>query len=277
LIGLQHTAFLWQTLLTVVIEIVLVGAIVWFYTPTGPKAKTAKFLNINLETKTPELRTTAQTPGEWLEHSPLLNFITGLMGLFYLGTALVRAPNTVAAITLNNINFFFLMLGVLLHGTPHRLMNAFKEATPAVWGAILQFPFYAGIAGIITGTGLNEKIAGFFVSISNQVTFAPIISVYSTILGIFVPSGGSKWIIEAPYVLTAAHDLKVHLGWVVSVYNLGEALANLVQPFWMVPVLAILGLKARDVMGYTAVVFIVLLPAVLIMVTLLGLTLPYPL
>jgi len=101
--------------------------------------------------------------------------------------------------------------------------------------------------------------------------------VYSTVLGIFVPSAGSKWVIEAPYVLAAAHDLKVHLGWVVAVYNLGEALANLIQPFWMLPTLAILGLKARDIMGYTFIVFLVLLPVVILMVTALALTLPYPL
>ena len=77
--------------------------------------------------------------------------------------------------------------------------------------------------------------------------------------------------------MQAAHDLHVHLGWMVAVYDLGEALANLVQPFWMLPVLALFGLRARDVMGYTFVVFLVLLPVVLVMVTLLGLTLRYPL
>ena len=92
-----------------------------------------------------------------------------------------------------------------------------------------------------------------------------------------VPSGGGKWLIEAPYVLTAAHQMKVHLGWMVAVYDLGEALANLVQPFWMLPVLALLGLRARDVMGYTFVVFLVLAPVVLVLVTVLGATLPYPL
>jgi short-chain fatty acids transporter len=92
-----------------------------------------------------------------------------------------------------------------------------------------------------------------------------------------VPSGGSKWVIEAPYVMQAAHDLHVHLGWTVAVYDLGEALANLVQPFWMLPTLAILGLRTRDVMGFTFVVFLVLVPVVLVMVTVLGATLPYPL
>ncbi len=83
--------------------------------------------------------------------------------------------------------------------------------------------------------------------------------------------------IEAPYVLRAAHDLKVHLGWTVACYDLGEALANLIQPFWMLPMLALFGLKARDVMGYTVLVFLALLPLVLVLTWALGLTLHYPL
>jgi short-chain fatty acids transporter len=104
-----------------------------------------------------------------------------------------------------------------------------------------------------------------------------VVAVYSLLLGVFVPSGGSKLVIEAPYVMTAAHALKVHLGWVVDAYGLGEALANLVQPFYMLPVLNLLGLSARDVMGYTLVVFLTLVPLVLALLLLLGRTLPYPL
>jgi short-chain fatty acids transporter len=77
--------------------------------------------------------------------------------------------------------------------------------------------------------------------------------------------------------MAAAHELQVHLGWVVAAYDLGEALANLVQPFWMLPILGLFGLKARDIMGYTFVVFLVLTPVVVVLVTLLGLTLRYPL
>jgi short-chain fatty acids transporter len=100
---------------------------------------------------------------------------------------------------------------------------------------------------------------------------------YSTLLGVFVPSGGGKWIIEAPYVMRAAHQLHVHLGWTVTCYDLGEAVANLVQPFWMIPVLGIYQLRARDVMGYTFAVFLVLFPLVLVLTWALGQTLPYPL
>ena len=74
-----------------------------------------------------------------------------------------------------------------------------------------------------------------------------------------------------------APELEPFIGWVVACYDLGEAIANLVQPFWMLPVLALLGLRARDVMGYTFLVFLVLLPLVLVLTTLLGTTLPYPL
>jgi short-chain fatty acids transporter len=156
-------------------------------------------------------------------------------------------------------------------------MRAVQDATPAVWGVILQFPFYAGIAGIITATHLNEQVANLFVRISTPATFPPLVALYSAVLGVFVPSGGSKWVIEAPYVMEAAHSLKVHLGWVVASYDLGEALANLVQPFWMLPILGLFKLGARDVMGYTIVVFLALTPVVLVLVTLLGMTLGYPL
>ncbi len=132
-----------------------------------------------------------------------------------------------------------------------------------MWGVILQYPFYAGIAGVITGTHLNEQLAGVFVRLSTAATFPPLVALYSALLGVFVPSGGSKWVIEAPYVIAAAHTLKVHLGWVVSAYDLGEALANLVQPFWMLPTLGVFRLGARDVMGYTFVVFLALVPVVL--------------
>ena len=189
----------------------------------------------------------------------------------------MNAESITSATTLDRLNLFFLTLGFALHRTPARLMQAFRDAVPPTWGVILQFPFYGAIAAIITDTHLNAKIAGFFTAIATRDTFPALIAAYSAVLGVFVPSGGSKWVLEAPYVMQAAHNLHVHLGWMVAVYDLGEALANLVQPFWMLPVLALLGLKARDVMGVTFTVFVVLFPLVLILVTVLGATLVYPL
>jgi short-chain fatty acids transporter len=217
------------------------------------------------------------TPGAWLEHSPLLTWFVVALGVAYLVRYFSQAGEPLNAINLNVLNLAFLLAGFLLHGTPARLMHAVQAATPAVWGVILQFPFYAGIAGVITATHLNDRLAGAFVRVSTPATFPPLVALYSAALGVFVPSGGSKWVIEAPYVMAAAHTLKVHLGWVVSAYDLGEALANLVQPFWMLPTLGLFRLGARDVMGYTLVVFLALTPVVLLLVTVLGHMLPYPL
>jgi short-chain fatty acids transporter len=286
IIGFTHTIFLWQSLVSVLVEIVVVTGVMWLATPAAGEGKTARDLGIdlfeNLEpgTKDVEPRTTSvepSTPGSWLEHSSVLTWLVVALGATYLWRYFAAAGDPFNAVNLNILNLAFLMLGFLLHHTPARLMHAVRDATPAVWGVILQFPFYAGIAGIITGTHLNERLASAFVRLSTTGTFPPLVAIYSAVLGVFVPSGGSKWVIEAPYVMAAAHTLKVHLGWVVSAYDLGEAVANLVQPFWMLPVLGLFKLGARDVMGYTIVVFLALTPVVIGLVALLGLTLSYPL
>lgn len=280
IIPFTHTIFLWQSLLSVVVEIVIVTLVMYWAAPDGARVRVAADLGIDLTPPAEEKETNrngARTPGEWLEHSPLLSWAIVCLASIYLVRYFATSENPLNAINLNTINLAFLTLGVALHGTPARLMRAFREATPGVWGVILQFPLYAGIAALITKTHLNEAIANFFVQISTPLTFPPLVALYSAVLGVFVPSGGSKWVIEAPYVMQASHDLKVHLGWMVAVYDLGEALANLIQPFWMLPILGLFGLRARDIMGYTFLIFLVLLPVVLVLVTVLGTTLHYPL
>jgi len=279
IIPFRHTIFLWQSLLSVPIEIAVVTIVMWFATPPAgagmpaPADRGRHTLEIAAANREPA----APTPGQWLEHSSLLMWLTVGFGVWYLARYFASAPEPLNALNLNILNLAFLLIGFLLHRTPARLMTAFKDATPAVWGIVLQFPFYAGIAGIITTTHLNDRLAAVFVRISSHGTFPPLVAIYSAALGVFVPSGGSKWVIIAPYVMEAAHTLKVHLGWCVSAYDLGEALANLIQPFFMLPILGVFGLSARDVMGYTIVVFFVLTPVVIALVWLLGLTLPYPL
>jgi len=279
IIPFTHTIFLWQSLASVLIEMVVVTAVMWLATPGAGVGKTARQLGIPLgerEIEPPKVPET-RTPGQWFEHSPILTWLTVGLGTWYLVRYFMQADDPLNAITINTVNLAFLLIGFLLHRTPARLMYAVQAATPATWGVILQFPFYAGIAGIITSTHLNDRLADAFVRVSNATTFPPLVAIYSAVLGVFVPSGGSKWVIEAPYVMTAAHGLKVHLGWVVAAYDLGEALANLVQPFWMLPILGMFKLAARDIMGYTFVVFLALTPLVLLLVGLLGATLTYPL
>ncbi|MEO8030510.1 MAG: TIGR00366 family protein [Gemmatimonadota bacterium] len=318
MIPLTATIFLTQSLISVLVEIVVVAIAVWLLVPTGASVKTAADLGVDPDrgaasaeafvdegptsARAPEAvvngavvngavvhgavvhgavvnegPTVRHMPGEWLETRPWLTWLVVVLAAAYLVSLAASAPSVAAAVTLNTLNLAFLTVGMLLHGTPARFIQAFKSATPHVSSVILQFPFYAGIAAIITDTGLNARLASLFTGAATHTTFPALVAAYSAVLGVFVPSGGSKWVIEAPYVLQAAHNLKVHLGWTVVSYDLGEALANLIQPFWMLPVLGILGLKARDVIGVTFTIFLVLAPVVLILVTVLGGTLGYPL
>src|SRR5881296_2506968 len=137
----------------------------------------------------------------------------------------------------------------------------------ATAGVLIQFPFYAGIFGMITGTAsdpspISQWLAGLFVRVSDTNSYPILVSIYSAVLGLFVPSGGSKWVIEAPYLLQAANELKVNLGWVVQIYNAAEALPNLVNPFWMLPLLGLLRLKAREIVGYGVLQMILHIPIV---------------
>jgi short-chain fatty acids transporter len=280
IIPFRHTIFLWQSLTSVAIEIIVVVMVMSLATPPANRAKTAAMLGVDLDTEResgPALHVPSLPPGQRIEHSPLLNILVAAMAATFLFRYFSRAAEPLNALNLNIINFAFLTIGIILHRTPARLMQAVANATPSVWGVILQFPFYAGIAAVITTTHLNERLANAFVSVSSPHSFPAVVAIYSAVLGVFVPSGGSKWVIEAPYVMAAAHELQVHLGWFVASYDLGEALANLLQPFWMLPTLGMLGLRARDVMGYTFIVALALAPVVLLLVTLLGATLPYPL
>ena len=155
------------------------------------------------------------------------------------------------------------------------------RSVPGVAGVLMQFPFLGAISAILTGAKnpAGESLSGMlghaFTHIASHGTFAPIVGVYSAFLGLFVPSGGGKWIIEAPYVMHAANELRYNLGWVVQIYNAAEALPNLINPFWMLPMLGILGLRARDLIGFTFVQFAINMPLVILLLWLLGATLQY--
>ncbi|TAM58545.1 short-chain fatty acid transporter [bacterium] len=272
LIPLTKTIFLWQSIASVIIEIIVVTIIAYLFTPPESRAVTAAQLGVELGTgEVPKLE--RQRPGDFFEFSPILTVLVAIISLAYI-VARFTAPGVgIDALDLNMVNFIFLIAAMLLHWRPAYFVQAIKDSTPAIWGVVLQFPFYAGIFGLIVSTKLSAAIAGVFVHLANHTTYPLLIGLYSMVLGIAVPSGGSKWIIEAPYIIQAAQHLHLHLGWVVSIYNLGEAMANLLQPFWMLPALGILQLRSRDIMGYTYLLAIFLIPLVLIMSVVFNLTL----
>jgi short-chain fatty acids transporter len=272
-IPLTETIFRWESLVAVAIEILVVLAVVWMYAPGPARARSAGALGIDLGSSEPVPLPKPERRGEWLEHTPLLLLPIAILGfVFLIRSVALRSSSlssAIGAFDFNTINLFLLMVGALLHWTPASLMRAVRDATPAAAGVLLQYPFYAGIFGIMVGTRLSAAIADLFVNVSSATWYPAMIYTYSAVLGLFVPSGGAKWVIEAPYVLTSAKALGVPGGWMVVTYDLGEAIANLLQPFWMLPILGLLGLKARDIMGYTYLIALILFPVAMLLVTIL--------
>jgi short-chain fatty acids transporter len=271
-IPLSQTIYAWQSVAMAALLICSATTVAYFSAPAS-STKTAETFGVTegLAVETLEPR---RTPAEWLEYAPALSIAIGALGLAYLAQV-IAARGPLSALDLNTYNLLFLMAGLLLHWRPKSFTRAVNGAVPATAGVLIQFPFYGGIFGLITMSPISSTLAHFFVRVSTHGTYPVLVAIYSATLGMFVPSGGSKWIIEAPYVLQAAKDLHVHLGWVVQVYNAAEALPNLINPFWMLPLLGILKVRARDLVGYGLVQLMVNTALVLFLTWFLARTFTY--
>jgi len=272
-IPLGQTLGLWQSLGIATLLVVVSMAVAYYSAPGARQARSMSDMGVAYTPATNDLGQ-RQKPGEWLEYSPLLTIVVCVLGFGYLlSEVLASGPSTL--LQLNHYVFLFLMVGVLLHWRPRSFVQAIAASITPVGGVLIQYPMYAGIVRMLTDSGLATQMSNFFVSISNEHTFPVFVGIYSAFLGLFIPSAGGKWLIEAPYLLEAGKELGVHLGWVVQTYNATEALANLIHPFWMLPLVGILGLKARDIVGYSMLQFVVHVPLVLFLVWILNYTLSY--
>jgi len=280
-IPFSETIFLPQSLLMLFVLTVVSVTVAYFSAPTRARAVTASDLGIDLTSDEKDTVEKPKQPSEWLEYSPVLTIFIVALGIGWLALEFFGKDPLIAISNLNTYNFLFLILGMALSWRPKRFLNSVSKAVPSVAGILIQFPIYGSIAYILTkapmanGLTLSHEISDFFVSISRHDTYSALMGVYSAVLGFFIPSGGGKWIIEAPYLMQAANQLKVHLGWTVMVYNAAEALPNLINPFFMMALIGVLGLKARDIVGYTVTQLVVHAPLVIFMLWALGETLAY--
>ncbi|MGC9108296.1 MAG: short-chain fatty acid transporter [Infirmifilum sp.] len=199
----------------------------------------------------PQIMTTAEKLSWW----PGWNIIIFLMGLTWLVDNF--AKKGFAGLTLDVVNFIFLMLGIIFHYRPVSFLKAAAEGARFVWGIIIQFPFYAGIFGMINYTALAQTLTNFFIAISTPQTYLLIVYWYSGILNYLVPSGGSKWVIESPYILKAGFTHGISDASIVMAYAWGDMATDMIQPFWAIPLLGVSGLEFREIMGYLMVLFII--------------------
>jgi short-chain fatty acids transporter len=189
------------------------------------------------------------SPAEWIDNSLILSLVVGIAGLIWI----IKFVATVGLgnISINNFNFILLFLGLLLCGSPNQFIKGVQSAVNATWGVIIQFPFYAGIFGIIAYTGLATVIVNFFMRFATTENFPWICYIYSSILNMAVPSGGSKFIIEAPYILEVATRLNIPIGKILLSYTAGDQTTNIIQPFWALPYLTMFHIDFKKILPFT--------------------------
>ncbi|MFV0517191.1 MAG: TIGR00366 family protein [Aminipila sp.] len=199
------------------------------------------------ETKTPV------TPAEKIENSIIMSGLISIAGIVYL---VVYFANNGFNLSLNIVNFIFLILGIICHKTPINYVKAITSSAKGSAGIVLQFPFYAGImammtaANPLTGLSLAAVISNWFVAIATPVTFPVFTFLSAGIVNFFVPSGGGQWAVQGPIMMPAGAELGVSPALTGMAIAWGDAWTNMIQPFWALPALGIAGLSARDIMGY---------------------------
>ncbi|MCF8051873.1 MAG: TIGR00366 family protein [Desulfobacterales bacterium] len=192
-----------------------------------------------------------------LENSTVISYLVGLAGVVYI---IYYFATKGVSLNLNIFNFIFLIAGVILHRTPIRYVRAITTATPGSAGIILQFPFYAGIMGMISYSGLAAIITTWFLGFATAATFPIIAWLTGGVVNIFIPSGGGEWGVIGGIIGQISLDLGVPVGKSIVAYGCGDMWTNMFQPFWAIALLGITGLRARDIMGYCIMLMIIAAP-----------------
>jgi short-chain fatty acids transporter len=195
-----------------------------------------------------------QSPAQRMNDSPLGAWFLLAAGILALGLAWWKG---VFSFDVNAVIFIFLIAGIALHGTPVAYGAAMRNAARQTGGMMLQYPFYGGIMGIMTVTGLAEVISKAFVAVATAGTLPFWSYVCSLIVTFFVPSGGGHWAVQGPFVVPAAVALHPPVAISTMAVAMGEQVANMLQPFWALPVVAMAGIGIQRVMGYTVVTFVI--------------------
>ncbi|MGC9257232.1 short-chain fatty acid transporter [Desulfurella sp.] len=245
IVGLSQTVFAWYNLIATVITVIILSFVIYF---TQPK-KDLKIIDKSiLEAQDKELEQAKEvkkdnTFASKLENAWILNVIVFLIGLIYLFKFGFK-------LDINKFIFIMFLVGLILHWKPIVYVKTFNNAAKVTGPLILQYPLYGGIMGLITGSGLAAVMAGWFVSFSTAHTLPFWSFISSIIISLFIPSGGGHWVVQAPIMVPAAQTLGSSQALTAMGIAYGEQVANMMQPFWALPILAIARLGAKDIMGY---------------------------
>jgi len=232
----------------------------YFLSPPAQHCKGVEhFTGVEVDEPQPEVAMQGTpTPADLLDNSKILGGVLALTGVVLSVNAFLTEG--FGALDLNVLNFAFLMVGLLLYLSPTRYEKDFYQSVQGSAGIIMLYPFYAGIIGVMTGTGLVDTVTEALLSIATPETFPVIAWVTASVMNVFVPSAGGEWAMVGGPMLAAGAELGTPPGQTIAAYAVGDSLTNLLNPFWAIPLLAITGLRARDVFGYAITMMLLLVP-----------------
>lgn len=255
LIPLDQTIWSPFHLTTVLMTLLVTFVLIYLMRP--PEEKTEAIDEEELERLIPRYTLkdsdgTRFSIAERLNRNPIFTaIVVALAGSYIVYLAVYQGLFDVLG--LNSMNFILLTIGILLHGNLKSYANAITDGAQRAGQVILQFPFYGGIQGILIGTGLAALAVEAIASVATSTTYPVLVFIITGILNIFVPSAGGQYIVMADILHGAGGDLGVAHNIVVSAYTFGDVWTNMLQPFWALPLLGIVGLRVRDIWGYVLV------------------------
>lgn len=268
----------------IILFVFIAPLLIYILIPKSIKGKELKDLLTDKETEDISVKDEAlshklpfKTVSDALNNAGWLQITVALLGVCYI---VYHFTENGFDLNFNIMIFIFLMLGLLLHITPMRYSIAMKRASSNISGVLFQYPFYAGIMGIMMTSGLGALISDALVAIATPESYAFISYLTGGIINFAIPSAGGEFAVIGPSIINMVQELSYNLSQTeitamtarasMSVAY-GESLSNLLQPFFLLIVFPIMGkdikIQARDVVGYLFIPFVVLFAIQALMVT----------
>lgn len=183
-----------------------------------------------------------------LDRSPWIVWLLGVPMLAGLGVIAIRRG--LGELDLDTVNLALWVTAMLLHGRPDRFLAACERGVRGCTGIVLQFPLYAGIIALMAASGLSALLSTWIAAAGPEL-LGVVTWLSAGLLNLFVPSGGGQWAVQGPIAMQAALDAGVEPATLLMAVAYGDQWTNMIQPFWALPLLAVTGVRARDIVGYT--------------------------
>lgn len=235
-----------------VLFFILVATVIFLGVFTRPPENEVIMYNPGVEEKVVAVQEEAEvTLADKMNGSRILMLIIGAAGLFVIGDSILK-KGIMKSLDFNFVIFLFLTLNAFLYNTPKKFVDAFKDTMRSASEVMLQFPFYGGIMGMMMASGLGKVLADFLIRIASQDTIYMYSFLSAAFVNLFIPSQGGQWIVQGPILMEAGKAMNANLPLIMNAFVSGDEVTNLLQPLYVIPALALVGMKLKEVWGFMA-------------------------